>query len=263
MRPLDDFFRVLSDDELDKLHAAALDLLRDPGMKIENETALKALARRGADVDGERVKFPTALVEETLSIARKEEQKRFETGAATVDAAHALTFSWHTPFRERTSDILVSMGGGCPRYYDHERGEARLATADDFLRMVHLAEGIPEIVTVGNAVHYLKESDGSQVPGKTFPKAASSISGPAKRLAQVHTEYLAAEFSFPDFNFIWNDSDYTPAGNGPSIFSDISRYAADDIYFQTPGVLPVPVSGGWIFRHLFHGVHDGGPVHRS
>ena len=164
MRPLTDFMRVLSDEELDMLHDAALGLLNDPGMRIENDTALEALGRRGATVEGERVRFPRALVEETLRIAKEEEQQRFAGGVATVDAPNALTFSWHTPFRERTSDMLVSMGGGCPRYYDHERGEATLATADDFLRMVHLAEGIPEIVTVGNAVHYLKESDGSQVP---------------------------------------------------------------------------------------------------
>ena len=164
MRPLTDFMRVLSDEELDMLHDAALGLLNDPGMRIENDTALEARGCRGATVEGERVRFPRALVEETLRIAKEEEQQRFAGGVATVDAPNALTFSWHTPFRERTSDMLVSMGGGCPRYYDHERGEATLATADDFLRMVHLAEGIPEIVTVGNAVHYLKESDGSQVP---------------------------------------------------------------------------------------------------
>ena len=164
MRPMNNFFHVLSDDELDRLHDAALGLLQDPGMRIENDTALEALRRRGATVEGERVMFPAALVEETLSIAGQEEQQRFGSGATTVDAPNALTFSWHTPFRERTSPVAVSMGGGCPYYYDHERAEARLATAEDFLRMVHLAEGIPDIVTVGNAVHYLQETDGTQVP---------------------------------------------------------------------------------------------------
>jgi trimethylamine--corrinoid protein Co-methyltransferase len=163
MRPLTHFLQVLSDEELDRLHDAALGLLNDPGMRIENNTALEALGRRGAKVEGEQVRFPRDLVEETLRIAQEEEQQRFAGGVATVDAPNALTFSWHTPFRERTSDLVVSMGGGCPRYYDHERREARLATADDFLRMVHLAEGIPEIITMGNAVHYLKESDGSLV----------------------------------------------------------------------------------------------------
>ena len=164
MRPLNDFYRVLSDDELDKLHKAALGLLQDPGMKIENDIALEALQSRGARVEGERVMFPPALVEETLSIARKEEEQRFSNGVSTAEAPNALTFSWHTPLRERTSPVVVSMGGGCPRYYDHERVETRLATANDFMRMIHLAEGIENIVTVGNPVHLLRDSDGKEVP---------------------------------------------------------------------------------------------------
>jgi trimethylamine--corrinoid protein Co-methyltransferase len=164
MRPLYDFFRVLSNDELDKLHEAALGLLQNPGMKIENDIALEALQSRGARVEGERVMFPPALVEETLNIARKEEEQRFSNGVSTAEAQNALTFSWHTPLRERTSPVVVSMGGGCPRYYDHEKSETRLATADDFMRMIHLAEGIQDIVSVGNPVHFLRDRDGKEVP---------------------------------------------------------------------------------------------------
>jgi len=168
LRPLNQFLRVLSDSELDMLHENALALLEDPGMKIENETALKALEARGAAVDygAETVRFPKNLIEETIKIAQKEEIRRFSQGHTTSDATDALTMSWHTPFHERTPDVQVSMGGGCPYYYDHEKRESRIATADDFLRMVLLAEGIPEIVTVGNAVHYVKESDGTDVPPK-------------------------------------------------------------------------------------------------
>jgi len=164
MRPLNEFLRVLSDHELEKLHEAALGLLQDPGMKIENDIALEALQSRGATVEGERVMFPPALVEETLSIARKEEEQRFLNGVSTAEAPNALTFSWHTPLKERTSTVVVSMGGGCPRYYDHERAETRLATADDFIRMIHLAEGIRDVVSVGNPVHFLKDRDGKEVP---------------------------------------------------------------------------------------------------
>ncbi len=168
MKPLNQFVQVLSDSELDMLHDSILSLLENPGMKIENETALQALEARGAlvDYESETVRFPKNLVEETIEIARKEEIRRFSQGHTTVDAPDALTMSWHTPFHERTPEVQVSMGGGCPCYYDHEKGETRIATADDFLRMVHLAEGIPEIVTVGNAVHCVKEADGTEVPPK-------------------------------------------------------------------------------------------------
>jgi trimethylamine--corrinoid protein Co-methyltransferase len=168
MRPINQFVNVLSDDELEKLHDGALKLLENPGMKIENEAALRALEGKGAKVDyqTEIVRYPRKLVEETIEIARIEEEKRFSEGNTTVDAPNALTISWHTPFHERTPKVQASLGGGCPQYYNHDKKETRIATADDFLRMVHLAEGIPEIVTVGNAVHYVREADGSEVAPK-------------------------------------------------------------------------------------------------
>ena len=157
---------MLSDEELERLHRSALSLLEDPGMKIENQAALEALERRGARVDYSVgvARIPGRLVERVIEIAAEEERTRFKNGCTTVEAPKALTFSWHTPFRERTPAIAVSLGGGCPYYYDHGKRLTRIATADDFLRMVHLAEGIPEIVTVGNAVHYLREPDGREVP---------------------------------------------------------------------------------------------------
>jgi trimethylamine--corrinoid protein Co-methyltransferase len=178
MKPLYQFLRVLSDEELDKLHDSALRLLENPGMKVENEDALKTLKAKGASVDFKKevVHFPQELVEETIEIARREERERFSKGHTTVDAPNALTMSWHTPFHERTPEVKVSLGGGCPQYYDHEKKETRIARGNDFLSLVHLAEGIPEIVSVGNAVHYLKESDGTMVAPKMVAiKGAATV----------------------------------------------------------------------------------------
>jgi plastocyanin len=105
--------------------------------------------------------------------------------------------------------------------------------------------------------------DGSQVPERTFRQATSSVPRPPKRLAQDHTQYLAAEYSFSMPDFIRHDSDYAPIGNGSSIFIYSSRHTADDVYLPASGVLPVPVPGGRIFGHLFHGIYDRGPLHRS
>jgi trimethylamine:corrinoid methyltransferase-like protein len=99
-------------------------------------------------------------------MARKEERDRQARGEDAVTATRQLTFSWHTPFMDRASPVRASMGGGCPSYYDHAEQETRYATAADFRRMVRLAEGIEQIVTVGNPVHYVREDDGSPVPPK-------------------------------------------------------------------------------------------------
>lgn len=160
-RPLAHFLKTLSDTELDEQHYSIISLLQNPGMKIENEVALDALCRKGAAVDlqGETVRFPPEPIEETLAVVRTEEEKRFAGGTAIEKADGALTFSWHTPFRARTPDVTVNLGGVCPQYYEHSACATCTVRADDYLYMVHLAEGVPELGTVGNAGRFPKKSE--------------------------------------------------------------------------------------------------------
>ena len=182
MKPIKDFFKVLSDSEVEMLHENVISLLEDPGMRIENKSMLEALHKKGANVDfaNEIVKIPRKYSEEVIKIAGIEEKDR--TLKALKEQAilmrgqlrylketrygNMLTFSWHTPFKNRTPDVQASFGGGAPLYYDHSRKQNRYATASDFMRRIKLAEGLDEVVTVGNAVHYLKEDDGSDVAPK-------------------------------------------------------------------------------------------------
>jgi trimethylamine---corrinoid protein Co-methyltransferase len=170
MKPLSHFYKLLTDIELEKLHENAAALLSDPGMKFESRTMLEALQKKGAkvDFDTQTARLPKKLIEETIEIACMEELERIagkdlksETGFT-----NRLTFSWHTPYRSRTPEVQASFGGGAPLFYDYDKKINRYATGEDFLRMVNLAEGLPEIVTVGNAVHYIKEKDGSDVAPK-------------------------------------------------------------------------------------------------
>ena len=166
MRPIENFANILSDNELEQLHDQVVQLLADPGFRMDNEEVLTALNRKGAKVDfsSKIVKFPPSLLEETIEIAAREENERKKAGGSELDTVNALTFSWHTPMMNQASPVQSSFGGGCPSYYDHEKKEIRYATAQDYVRMVHLAEGLPEVKTTGNAVHYLREENGSFVP---------------------------------------------------------------------------------------------------
>ncbi len=168
MKPLDNFVRVLSDHELDLLHEKALELLAAPGMRIDNADVLACLERKGASVDRSSniVSFPGELVEETIALARKDERERRGRGEDELSATNQLTFSWHTPFMRKDAPVRASLGGGCPSYYDHAKQETRYATAEDFRRMIRLGEGIDQIVTVGNPVHYVLEDDGTRVAPK-------------------------------------------------------------------------------------------------
>ena len=63
LRPVE----LISEDQVETIHHASLRVLRDIGLKVDSVTARKLLAAAGADVDGDRVRFDPALVEELLN----------------------------------------------------------------------------------------------------------------------------------------------------------------------------------------------------
>ncbi len=170
MKPIYQYARMMTDDELDMMHAAVLEILENPGMKFENEDLLKALEKKGARVDysTQIASLPRNLVEEAIGIAAREDAERMaENGNSPVDAKTAIAFNWHTPFAtDITPPPTYSFGAGCPLFYNHETRTAEEATAQNFLDMVHLAEGIPEVASMGNPVHYIRDFDGSKVTPK-------------------------------------------------------------------------------------------------
>ena len=59
--------RVVSDDELESIHLASLEVLRDVGMDFLHPKALEMWAEAGATIDGERVRFDPELITELIS----------------------------------------------------------------------------------------------------------------------------------------------------------------------------------------------------
>ena len=59
---------ILSADQVETIHRASLNILRDIGLRVENPTSLKMLTDVRADVDHDNchVRFDPALVEELL-----------------------------------------------------------------------------------------------------------------------------------------------------------------------------------------------------
>ncbi|TXT63089.1 MAG: hypothetical protein BAJALOKI1v1_790002 [Promethearchaeota archaeon] len=63
------YFKVLSNEEIDQIHAKTLDLLEEIGVQVETEEARKILIENGAHIEEENshfVKFPRELVKEQL-----------------------------------------------------------------------------------------------------------------------------------------------------------------------------------------------------
>ena len=195
MQPLTSFYSLLSDAEIELLHEKTVSLLGNPGIKIENRAMLEALKKKGAEVDFENeiARIPKNYIEEVIMIAAKEEKDKIKNlslkegnlqktrnkdniSSIEHDYDNQLTFSWHTPFKNQAPQIKASFGGGAPLYYDHILKKNRYAKKSDFLRLINLAEGLPEVATVGNAVHYIKEDDYKDVAPKMVAiKGASMV----------------------------------------------------------------------------------------
>ncbi len=64
--------RVVSDDELEALHNASLEVLRDIGIDFLDPDARALLAHAGADIDGQRVRFDPEMVTELITTCPSE-----------------------------------------------------------------------------------------------------------------------------------------------------------------------------------------------
>jgi trimethylamine:corrinoid methyltransferase-like protein len=179
MKPIRQFVSVASDCELEKLRADALDLLEDPGMRVGGTGLRKALAVEGAAVDepARIVRFPRPMIEEVLATAVSEEKRRFEKCQGdTVEAEDALSFSWHVGHMTRSPNFEVALGGGCPLYYDYPSNSVRYGNEADLIRLLHLAEGIPEIRRCGNPIHCAIDKDGRMLPQELMAlKTAATV----------------------------------------------------------------------------------------
>ena len=65
--------RILSKDDIEKVHATALEMLMDPGIAVHSRTALELLEEGGAKVDFEvmRARIPEGLVIDTVKALPK------------------------------------------------------------------------------------------------------------------------------------------------------------------------------------------------
>ncbi|MHB0859456.1 MAG: trimethylamine methyltransferase family protein [Anaerolineae bacterium] len=145
---------LFSDDELERLHQASLDILTDPGMKILAPSLLRALREQGAQVNEGRsvVRFPRTLVERSLVEIRQEvmagRRQKILNGVVASKSAWPLK---------------AKFSGACIEYWDWEAQAIRPPTRRDLVDLVRLGQALPEVATVGNPVTYLSEDDGTPV----------------------------------------------------------------------------------------------------
>ncbi len=129
-------FRVLSDEQLEDLHLATLQILEKTGIAFDCQKAIDILAEAGADVsDPGRVKIPAKLVEQALKTAPK------TITLYSRDGEPAIVLDGH-------SGPHFGSVTGYPEIIDTYTKKRRLGYVEDVADMARLSDALPNIERV-------------------------------------------------------------------------------------------------------------------
>ncbi len=123
------FATLLTQEQVERIHEASLEILEDVGLKARYEPARELFKQHGCIVDGERVKFPREVVEKYRKMAPP-------------------TFSFHgrDPKFDKTipqdSPVIVT-ASSAPDIIDPVTGAERRAESKDIARIAHLINELP------------------------------------------------------------------------------------------------------------------------
>jgi trimethylamine--corrinoid protein Co-methyltransferase len=136
--PLRPRLRLLSADLVGRILDEAYELLRDPGIRVQDAEALALLAAAGARVEGEVARLPAQLVEGAL---------------ASAPASFDLFDRSGTPaVRYGAGVVQFDPGSSGVDVLDPATGDHRPSTADDLVRLVRVAEMLPAYAAQSTAV---------------------------------------------------------------------------------------------------------------
>ncbi len=125
-------FRLLSDAQLDRLHDAAVELLRDPGVRIMTADARELLVSAGAALEGtDVVKIPSRLVDEALASAPKTFAIFDRTGAECMPLG--------------SGNVYFGAGVTSLGYLDPTTGTPHDFTLEDFAHAALLTDALPNL----------------------------------------------------------------------------------------------------------------------
>lgn len=122
--------------QVKKIHGAALKILENKGVKVEEPEARNLLDENGCEVNPENhvVKFPEKLVKKTLESA----PSSFKMGARDEENEFELSYD----------KSYFTAGTGTTSVLDQDEGTRRKATRDDLARAVKLGDQLQNIDVV-------------------------------------------------------------------------------------------------------------------
>jgi len=126
-------FRVLSEEQVEKIHQAALEVLERVGLRVESEKFLKIYSDLGAKADFKTgiVKIPPKVVEEALKVVPHRVVLYGRRPEHTMELSDAK--------------VYLGTGGAAVRIIDLEAGEARPTTLQDQADLAFLVENLENV----------------------------------------------------------------------------------------------------------------------
>jgi trimethylamine--corrinoid protein Co-methyltransferase len=125
-------FRKLSDDQVEHLHHASLEILDRTGVCLFEPEALDLLRKKGLPIeDGNRVRIPPGLVEWALAMAPKRAVICDRRGRRVMPL-------------ER-NNVFYGPGSDCPNVVDVRTGERRRGTLQDIVDASMVCDALPNI----------------------------------------------------------------------------------------------------------------------
>lgn len=125
-------FRKLSDEKLERIHAASLQILERTGLRLYEPRAIELLRQRGATVeDGNRVRIPRGLVEWALATAPRQATLYDRYGR------QAMKLEGH--------NMYYGTGSDCPNVIDLRTGQRRPGTLQDIVEATTICDALPNI----------------------------------------------------------------------------------------------------------------------
>lgn len=191
-------FRVLSEEQVEKIHQAALKVLERVGLRVESEKFLKIYSDFGANVD-----FKTGVVKISPNVV----------GEALKTVPHRVVLYGRRP--EHTMDlsdakVYLGTGGAAVRILDLETGEARPTTLQDQADLAFLVENLEnihffqcpvvcadvpkEVVSLNSFYAALSGTTKHVQESATSPEAVDQVIAMASLIAGGEEELLARPF---------------------------------------------------------------------
>jgi len=129
--------RVLSEPEMDRIFAAAVDVVKSISMRVQHEKMLQTLGDYGCEVDmrNQMVKFPETVLQPLLNDIEKHRAKAREEQKRVVDE----------PLQEGQIKLSYSASGQALWAHDLETDEIRPATRQDLADVSLLIDAIPDL----------------------------------------------------------------------------------------------------------------------